>query len=422
MAERTFDNRFRHDKRHFELAGTSLAAVGMSGARFEKATLDEEIGPEIVVMLTDSTPFAHELKRKPFALRLKSGVAQTSVGPILFLLWWIPPVTNRKPFALYEQILNPTHIGTLEVLRQIARQTHLHLILIGPGQALPDVYEFESTFGLEKLISISESACKEYFGMDFIAAKQEYDRTYLMELFCMSEPETEEQAEDEFLIAQSTRASEHTATVNANASLESTEYSRKNIDVPAADDVNDEEAWKRCAPMGPHSNRSPSITLERDTTFNLDPNAGDYLLCVRCANPWCKPPEFTIVDFCEFREGDRLLITNREENYPAPIEQLGKGGTSLWKVLPGDRLAWVGWRVYSAARKPTILALINCYHEGYVYGEPASPTLESVMSFGSPSTTEITPEIRSLWALGYDAAVALGLPRTWKPLGGLEAQ
>jgi hypothetical protein len=49
--------------------------VGMS-ARFEKVTLDEESGPEIVVKLTDLTPFAHEVKEKRFALRLKSGVAQ----------------------------------------------------------------------------------------------------------------------------------------------------------------------------------------------------------------------------------------------------------------------------------------------------------------------------------------------------------
>ena len=76
------------------------------------------------------------------------------------------------------------------MLRQIARQTHLHIVLIGPGQELLALYEFESTFGLDNLIPISESACKEYGGsMDFIAAKQEYDRTYdLMTLFAMSEP------------------------------------------------------------------------------------------------------------------------------------------------------------------------------------------------------------------------------------------
>ena len=191
MTERIFDNRFRHGKRHFELAGTNPAAIEMPGARFEKATLDEEIGPEIIVMLTEPTQFADELKRhERFELRLKSGAAKTSVGPVLFLLWWIPPVTNGKPFALYEQILNPTHSVVLEMLRQVATQTHLHLLLVGPGQALLGVYEFESTFELEELISVSESACQDYGNMDFIAAKEEFDRTYeLMKLFGMERAE-----------------------------------------------------------------------------------------------------------------------------------------------------------------------------------------------------------------------------------------
>ncbi len=162
------------------------------------------------------------------------------------------------------------------------------------------------------------------------------------------------------------------------------------------------------------SGQGGQIPLELDTTFRLHPSGGDYLMCVRCNNPFGNPPEFRIVDFWEFHEGDRLLITNREEDYPAAAEQMEAGGPSLWKVLPGDRIAWVGWRCQSIEREPTLVALVNCQHEGYVYGEPASPTLESMMSFGSPSTTEISPEIRSLWAVGYDAAVALGLPRRLK--------
>jgi hypothetical protein len=144
MVEKTFDNRFRQGKCHFELAGTNPVAAGMFGAKFEKVTLDEEIGPEVVVRLTDLTPFAHELKRERFELRLKAGAAQSKVRPVLFILWWIPPVTNGTPFGLYEQILNPAHTGVLEILRQIARQTHLHLIPVAPGQELLDVYEFEN--------------------------------------------------------------------------------------------------------------------------------------------------------------------------------------------------------------------------------------------------------------------------------------
>jgi hypothetical protein len=187
MAERMFDNRFRQASVTSNWRQQALRLSDTACARSEKVTLDEAIGPETVVMLIERTPFVHEFKRQSFALRLKSGAVQTSLCPVLFLLWWIPPVTNGKPFALYEQILNPAHIGVLEMLRQIARQTHLHLLLIGPGQELIDLYEFEGTFGLDKLISVSESACRKYRGLDFIAAKAEYDLTYeLMELFAMS--------------------------------------------------------------------------------------------------------------------------------------------------------------------------------------------------------------------------------------------
>lgn len=140
-----------------ELPTTSPLPSATSGIRFERLTLDVEIGPEFVLILTDSTPFAHELQRHvPFGLHLKSGAAQTSFGPLLFLLWWMPPITNRRPFALYEQVLNPAHAGTLQALREILEQTHLHLILIGPQDELLDVYEFDNVFGLGELISISE--------------------------------------------------------------------------------------------------------------------------------------------------------------------------------------------------------------------------------------------------------------------------
>jgi hypothetical protein len=209
MAERTFDNRFRHGKQFFELDRTSPAAIAMSGASFDKVTLDEEVGPEIVVMLTEPTQFADQLKQhEPFELRLKCGAAKTSVGPVLFLLWWIPPITKGKPFALYEQILNPTHSGVLEMLREVATQTHLHLLLIGRDQALLGVYEFESTFGLQELIPVSESACQDYGGMDFIAAKEEYDHTYkLMELFDMGEGQTRQETHTKPKPPSDTRAS-----------------------------------------------------------------------------------------------------------------------------------------------------------------------------------------------------------------------
>ncbi len=96
------------------------------------------------------------------------------------------PITDGEPLALYEQVLDPTHPGTLEGLRQTARQTHLHFILVGPNQKLLDVFEFENKFGLEKLVPVCEAACKEYAGMDFDTATKEYHLGYdLMKVFHM---------------------------------------------------------------------------------------------------------------------------------------------------------------------------------------------------------------------------------------------
>jgi hypothetical protein len=243
---------------------------------------------------------------------------------------------------------------------------------VGADQELLNVYEFENNFGLEKLVSSSETASKEHSNMDFNAAKQEYDDTYdLTELFATNV--AERQTEPEGAVPTENRS------YPPDQSL----------------------------PLG-------LVPFAPNTTYRWSPNAGDFLVWIRCANPLCNPPEFTVADFWEFREGDRLLITNRDEDYPATIEQMEEGAPPLWKVLPGDRLTWVGWRWCGAERKPTLIALVDCTQEGYVYGEPANPTLESVMLFGTP-TVEATSHTRRLWMVGYNAVIALGLPRTWRP-------
>ena len=152
------------------------------GCGLKKAVLDPETGPETILILTDTTPFAYDLaRRRPFELRLTSGAVRTGFVPGFF---GHAPNTNGKPFALYEHILNPTHTGTLSGLQQAAEQTHLHLVLVGPGSELLDVYEFENVFDIGNLVPICEWACREYPEMDFTAANQEYNDTCdMMELF-----------------------------------------------------------------------------------------------------------------------------------------------------------------------------------------------------------------------------------------------
>lgn len=182
-----FDNRFRHGKSHFEFSGPLGLPPGASGARFERVAIDPEIGPELVVLLLDFTPFAHQLNAlEPFELHLKCGGVRTGAGPVLFLLWWIPPVTDGKPFAMYENILDAAHASTREWLRRASLQTHLHVILIGPGGELVGLYEFENTFELDQLALVRESGRVGYQDIDFAAAEREFKQTYnLTQLFLL---------------------------------------------------------------------------------------------------------------------------------------------------------------------------------------------------------------------------------------------
>lgn len=188
VAVQQMDNKWRKGKTAFELAG-ALPLQG-SGVLFEEVLLDAEIGPEVVALLADLTPFAYALRRRrPLELRLRSGAVKTGHGVILFLLWYVPPVVNGKPFALYEQLMNPGHPLTLVLLSRLASQTHLHLLLLGPGGHLLGVYEFENTFGFERILAVAERVRRTCPTTDFEAAKVEYGNSYdMMELFAMLEP------------------------------------------------------------------------------------------------------------------------------------------------------------------------------------------------------------------------------------------
>jgi len=96
---------------------------------FEEVTLDERIGPGAVALLIDPKP-AELLAKVSVTLKLKAGIVATAYGPVLFLIWWIPPVVNGRPMALYEQVMNPLYSKTSEVLRRVADQTHLHVLIV----------------------------------------------------------------------------------------------------------------------------------------------------------------------------------------------------------------------------------------------------------------------------------------------------
>ncbi len=186
-----FDNRFRGKAARFAYL-PAWARSSRAGVRFDRVVINPTIGEEVIATLVEPTDSVHELlAKKPLELRVKTGVAQTSAGPVLFLLWWVPPITHGMPSVLYEHLLNAGNPQTVELLKRVSHQTHLHLAVLGPKGRLFDLIEFENTFEFEKLIPVAEAGCSCNRDCDFAAARREYEANYkLAELFAM-EPERE---------------------------------------------------------------------------------------------------------------------------------------------------------------------------------------------------------------------------------------
>jgi hypothetical protein len=196
--EARHDNHLRNRNIEYHVYFPELPATA-SGTRFFQTVLDPEVGAEVVLALVDQTDFAYELaRRSPFELHLKTGAVRTSFGPLSFLLWWVPPLTDGMPFALYEHLLNPTEHDLFEMVRALSVQTHLHVLLIGPEQELLDCYEFENTFKFDAVLPIMESAVTGP-ALDLEAAKREYERMYDLQTLFQMEPSgehTDQRGED----------------------------------------------------------------------------------------------------------------------------------------------------------------------------------------------------------------------------------
>jgi hypothetical protein len=149
-----------------------------AGALFEEMTLDERIGPEAVALLIDTAP-EELLAKRTLTIELKAGIASTKYGPVLFLVWWMPPMANGKPFALYEQLMNPLNLGVSGILARVADQTHLHIVLLNIDGQVQTVFEYENNFGFDAIHAGVQGARVAWQGpADFNLAKQAYQQDY----------------------------------------------------------------------------------------------------------------------------------------------------------------------------------------------------------------------------------------------------
>ena len=174
-------------KAHFELGECPVFdLVPESGILPVPLILDERIGSEMALLLIDKTPFIYTLaKVKPFDLMLKTGMVATSHGPIAFLLFYVPQKgTPGDPYFAHDYHLNQFDAGMMATWRDLARQSHWHLILLDADRQVQGVLEFENVYGLGEALDQMTQAIEGMQRSNYALAKQEFcDQYSLKDLF-----------------------------------------------------------------------------------------------------------------------------------------------------------------------------------------------------------------------------------------------
>ena len=167
----TKQNKFPFGMRKFSLQGVSADSPTPS-IFFELASLDARIGTEAVLVLKEDREFLNELKQRgPLKLQVNAGAANTTSGPILFMLWWFPPLTNKRPYASYELLFSPLKTEPLEIA---SRQTHIHLLIVDEFNQVFDVVEFENVYQLERLVEAASKIRPYLTRYDFARARSAF--------------------------------------------------------------------------------------------------------------------------------------------------------------------------------------------------------------------------------------------------------
>src|SRR6266550_2877998 len=147
---------------------------GASGICQFQAALDPRIGRETALAVFDNTPFVFYVANlQPFELHLRDGVIDTSHGPVFWLLFWLKNPHGPDPFAMWDVTLDPCDFHSLKPWWSLAHQTHWHLFVLGVGDAVLDMFQFENTYGLRDAIQIAHDTSATIPGDHFAAAKAE---------------------------------------------------------------------------------------------------------------------------------------------------------------------------------------------------------------------------------------------------------
>lgn len=172
------DNKWYGPRMHYELSALQSILISSPGIKPISAILNNNIGKEIILLVTEPTNKAKEFKgRNITRLMLKAGLINTSYGPVCFLLFYFPdPITGAQ--VTYENTINPKDYAHISIFNQLSDQKYWHIVIADEFGSIVNVYEFLNEYGLKETLTQVGSVCEKIDITDFMAAKSEYESKY----------------------------------------------------------------------------------------------------------------------------------------------------------------------------------------------------------------------------------------------------
>ena len=176
------DNRWDKASRALQVPPLPAKLRGSSGCLLARAIFDEATGVEIYLAILEEPSWCLPLAAtRPFKVFCKSGLAQTTNGAIIFLIWRLAGESDNE--TVHEQYLNPNNINAIRDLSMLSQQTHLKALVINSqASEVVDWFEFTNEFGFDALLTASvEMIGHQDSEGDFAAAIDELANRYSLQ-------------------------------------------------------------------------------------------------------------------------------------------------------------------------------------------------------------------------------------------------
>ncbi|MFA4829322.1 MAG: hypothetical protein WC855_12360 [Thermodesulfovibrionales bacterium] len=172
------DNKWKHGKAHFELPQLPPVMVASPGIKPISAVLDNKVGEEIVLLITEPQDKVREFEgRNITRFMLKAGLVNTAFGPVCWLLFYFPdPLSGGQ--VTYENTINPKAHDQLSIYEKLSNQKYWHVVIANDAGEVVNFFEFPNEYGLSDTLHQVKSVCSNMQVTDFIAAKAEYESKY----------------------------------------------------------------------------------------------------------------------------------------------------------------------------------------------------------------------------------------------------